>query len=52
MFADEKAGEDVREDELAEAPDEVGAVASILSDAKGAADDDVNFAGVDEFFLE
>ena len=52
LFADDEAGEHVREDELAEAPDEVGAVARVLRNAEGAADDDVNFTRVVKFGLK
>ena len=52
LFGDDEAGEDVGKDELAEGPDEVRAVARVLVYAEGAADDDVDFAGIDELFLE
>lgn len=52
LFANDEAGEHMWKDEFAERPEEVGVVARVLSDAERTTDNDVNFAGVVEFFLK
>ena len=52
LFCYDEAGEHMWKDEPTKRPEEVGVVAGVLGNAKGAADDDVNLAGVIELFLE